>query len=601
VIVWSFGWWEHALATGTNPFVSHAAYAPYGINIAWTYTAPGLALAFSPLTAVVGPVASYNVAYVLAPALAAWTGYLFCRYLTGSLWAALIGGYLFGFSDAALRQTKEGALNLSWIFLLPLIGLVVLRYIRTELSGRGLAWRLGVLIAFQLTISTEFALSATLALAACLLLGYVFAAQLRPVLRRAVAPIAAGYGLGLVFAAPFTYYLLSDFPLATMETQQKLNGSDALGAIVPNEVVAIGGNDLGTIANHAASKMAYLGLPAVLIIALYAYRSWRTSAGRFVLAAFALAFVVTLGLELQVYGHTFADAPWWSAATHVPGLQDALPYRFGVLLALAASVIVSLWTARTRGLVFRRPYVLPLAAAAALAPALWHPSLFELKRPPTSSFLTTDLFRSCIGRHSTLLVFPGGYDALLWQAQSGFRYDLATDDLQPFPEDGAALNRFDQDPFVWDLHYAGDAHPTFPRLLAFIGSHGVDRVVSTAPDGYPTTAQLRKLGRPTAIGDAVVSPGCGQPSLRTRDLSRYVLEWEVKRTPSNERPHLVYCGRTGAQLQPTGLTPPPGTTIANYVAGQGITCLPPPPGYKRHGLASATLGVPAGTYPFYSA
>jgi hypothetical protein len=248
VLVWSFGWWEHALATLTNPFVSHAVYAPYGVNITWTYTAPGLAFLFSPLTALFGPVVSYNVAYVLAPALAAWTGYLLCRYLTGSLWASLVGGYLFGFSDAALRQIKEGAINLSWIFLFPLIALVVLRFVRGELSGRGLAPRLGALIALQLTISTEYALMASLGLAACLLLGYVFDPPLRNRLRASVLPIVGGYGLALLFIAPFSYYLLFDFVREPIQSNLKLYGSDSLSFLVPNEVIAIGGNDLGSIA-----------------------------------------------------------------------------------------------------------------------------------------------------------------------------------------------------------------------------------------------------------------------------------------------------------------------------------------------------------------
>ncbi len=98
IFVWSFAWWQHALATGQNPFVSHAVYAPDGINLAWATSVPGLAIPFVPLTWLFGPVASYNVAALLLPAAAAWTAFLLCRYLTGALWPSLVGGYLFGFS-----------------------------------------------------------------------------------------------------------------------------------------------------------------------------------------------------------------------------------------------------------------------------------------------------------------------------------------------------------------------------------------------------------------------------------------------------------------------------------------------------------------------
>ena len=51
------------------------------------------------------------------------------------------------------------------VFGLPLVALVVIRYVRGDLEARGLAWRLGVLLAIQLWLSTEFALTVTLMLA----------------------------------------------------------------------------------------------------------------------------------------------------------------------------------------------------------------------------------------------------------------------------------------------------------------------------------------------------------------------------------------------------------------------------------------------------
>ena len=42
-----------------------------------------------------------------------------------------------------------------------------------------------------------------------------------------------------------------------------------------------------------------------------------------------------------------------------------------------------------------------------------------------------------------------------------------------------------------------------------------------------------------------------------------------------------------------------GATFANFIAGQGLTCAQPPPGYVRHGFATSDLGVPPGLYPYY--
>ena len=204
-------WWPHAIGSWTNPFVTHVVYAPTGVNIAWTPTAPGLALAFSPLTVLVGPVVSYNVAMVLMPALAAWTTYLLCRYVTGSLWASIVGGLLFGFSTAELRQVQPGFLNLAGVFLFPLVALLILRYVRNDLDGRGLALRLGFALALQLTISTEFAAQVAIAIALCLALGFLLVPDRRRRIRSSLVPVVGAYLLSALLVAPFVYYLVSGF------------------------------------------------------------------------------------------------------------------------------------------------------------------------------------------------------------------------------------------------------------------------------------------------------------------------------------------------------------------------------------------------------
>lgn len=42
-----------------------------------------------------------------------------------------------------------------------------------------------------------------------------------------------------------------------------------------------------------------------------------------------------------------------------------------------------------------------------------------------------------------------------------------------------------------------------------------------------------------------------------------------------------------------------GATLAHYIAGEGLTCSPPPAGYVAHGFATAALGVLPGIYRFY--
>src|SRR5262249_1691606 len=185
----------------------------------------------------------------------------------------------------------------------------------------------------------------TIAVVACLGLGYASYRELRPRIVSALAPVAAGYALSVLFALPFVYYLLTDYRAADLVPNIKIWGTDALAGFVPTTAIELGGNDLQGVPEHVSSRSAYLGLPTVAIVALFALRAWRTPTGRFLLAAFGLAFVLTLGATLQMYGHTLVTLPWWTAASHVPSLRNVLPFRLGIFEALAANVIVAIWTA----------------------------------------------------------------------------------------------------------------------------------------------------------------------------------------------------------------------------------------------------------------
>src|SRR5581483_9130191 len=211
IFVWDFAWWPHAIGTWTNPFVTHALYAPSGINLAWVTSVPGLALAFSPLTEIFGPTVAYNVAALLLPALAAWTAYLLCRHVTASVWASLVGGYLFGFSTPMLGQLLAGHLHVTGVFLVPLVALVVVRHVDGELGARGLVWRLATLLAAQLWIATELAFATTLMLVLSLALAFWLVREARPRLRGAVRPLVGAYVLAGVLAAPFLGYALIGF------------------------------------------------------------------------------------------------------------------------------------------------------------------------------------------------------------------------------------------------------------------------------------------------------------------------------------------------------------------------------------------------------
>src|SRR6201999_1398709 len=95
--------------------------------------------------------------------------------------------------------------------------------------------------------------------------------------------------------------------------------------------------------------------------------------------------------------------------------------------------IVAIWTATTRGRIFKLPYVLPVLAVVALLPAVWrsdYPS-FHATTPQRLAFFSDGLYKSCIPRNETLVIFPFGPGLpQLAQAETDFSFKLAEDGLQ---------------------------------------------------------------------------------------------------------------------------------------------------------------------------
>lgn len=305
--IWSFTWWPHALAHLLNPLSTSVIYAPTGVNLTWTATSPGLAVVFMPVTVLFGPGVAYNLAAMLMPALSAWTAYLLCRSLTRSVWAAVIGGYVFGFSSEVLMEVLWGNLDISGVFLLPLIALVIVRHLRGELPGRGLAWRLGLLLAAQIWVSTEHVFTATFMLIVCFAFAAWLLPELRPRLRAALAPIGAGYAFGGLLASPFVVYAVLGLPSGRFGPATP--GSDLLSFIVPPPIAAIGGSSLTSVSHHFFGTGAYLGLPLLAIICTYVLRGRRTPLVRYLLALFLFSALIAIGSHLYIEGQEAFSTP----------------------------------------------------------------------------------------------------------------------------------------------------------------------------------------------------------------------------------------------------------------------------------------------------
>jgi hypothetical protein len=508
IFVWSFAWWPHAVETWQNPFYSHAIYAPDGINLVWATTVPGLALLFAPLTALVGPAASFNVAEMLMPALSAWTAYLLCRHLTRSLWPALVGGYLYGFSSYMLGQ-EQGHMHMTAIFLLPLMALAVVRYLRAEIDGRGVAWRLGLLFGLQFWLSTEVLLTASLALAVSLVLAYWLLPRTRPRLRALLPPLAAAIGLAVVVSAPLVYYAVTGFQSEPISAVPADIDGDLVNFLLPTHFTWVGGSTFEHISRsfrgNDSEQGSYLGIPTLVIIGWFALGARRSSAVRYLLTALALTALLTLGTGIAVKGKIEVGLPWKYVA-EVPPFNNVLPGRFALFGSLIAAVIVALWAATRRG--WAR-WLLPALAVLAIVPDLTH--AFWQVHPERWEFFTSKTYKICFPRDQNVAVFPfGGWDAsTLWQAESGFYFRMPGGYLAPTPP----AKNLASDPVIQMLTYTL-ANPNPDEIIAFARNKKVDRIISVAIYVHPSGSEMRQFGQVQESGGVLISPACSYPSMQ---------------------------------------------------------------------------------------
>ena len=105
------------------------------------------------------------------------------------------------------RSRVRRDLNLTGVFIVPLIALVLVRFVRDELSRRGLAVRMGIMLAVEFWISTEVVVTLTIMLIAGLVLAIVLLAEARRRVAASIAPIAGAYAGAAVLAAPLLFYV----------------------------------------------------------------------------------------------------------------------------------------------------------------------------------------------------------------------------------------------------------------------------------------------------------------------------------------------------------------------------------------------------------
>ena len=466
--LWFFAWWPHALLNGLDPFYTELIFVPDGYNLAWVTSMPGPSILLAPVTLTLGSVAAVNLISFAAPALSAWTAFLLCRHVTGSVPASLLGGYLFGFSPYMLNQLR-GAPQLALMALVPVLVLVTIRHAEGSLSGRAFVAAMTATFTAQILTSTEVFATAVLFGGLTLLAAYLLYAERREALRRTAVLAGAALGGTAVLGEPAAL-------------QRLLPRSDAAGAgarrfprrpALLRRARAARGRRTGAGGGDAAE----LGDRGRVPRARYCSPCWRpspcgigaTAVPSWCFVAFAVPAVAALGTYLHVGGTDTGIPMPWLAFDGLPLLRYAIPLRFPAFAFLAAGLAAAMWLARRPS---RARWALALVAVACLLPAVgnddWHTRLDDVP------FFADGGYEGRLSGEDNVLTVPTWGRNMYWHVQGDFSFRLAAGYVGAFPE---SYMRYRAWRDLLRVPLGQEGVPSLPELHRFVADKEVTALV----------------------------------------------------------------------------------------------------------------------------
>lgn len=419
--VWFLAWWPWAITHHLNPFFTHLVWQPAGVCLSWVTSVPLLALIGWPVT-LISPVLTFNILLLSAPVLSAWAAYFLCLAITRRPPAAIIGGFLFGFSSYEMAQ-DSAVLNLSFTLCVPLLLLVVLLRLNDRLSRAKTLVFGGLALICQFLVCIEIFGMIFFSGGVAWGLGMALLPERRPALRRLF--------VDALWTSPLVVLVLSPFLGSMALHAGSINlpalwpyyfTADPLNFFIPSRNNLLGGM-LG-ISTHFNGGMqeqdGYLGLPLLLMIGLFAREKFGAASARMLLLMFVTLLVASLGPRLWLAGRITRMVLPWAFFVHLPLLHSALPTRFALFVSLLAAIIAVSWmaeaaTARQR----QARYALGLLACVFLLPQ-FHPWM----RLPESRFFQPGRVEAVLGTHARLLVLPFSINgpSSFWQQQEKFGF-----------------------------------------------------------------------------------------------------------------------------------------------------------------------------------
>jgi hypothetical protein len=488
---WALAWTPYAISHHLNPLHAGPIFAPGGVDLAWSAFAPGSALVLWPITAVFGPLVSFNVAMTAAPALAAWAAYLVCRRLTDRFWPSLVGGSLFGLS--IYMAGEIGLLNLVLIFPIPLLLYLVIRRVEGSLGPVAFVAGFAALLVGLFSISTELFGTAAIFGAVAFVGALAFGGEIRRPLLRTGGLIAVAGVAAAIILFPYIHDVIGKAPVASFKPQEDVPAADLVSFVIPHPGVRLGGETFGPMLRRMigftrTKGLAYIGFGVLALLVGFAITERRRRATWPLVAFVALALLLALGPVLHVAGDPHGPLPE-AALARLPILRHVVPIRFMVYANLAIGVIAALWLARADRRWAWVRWAVALAAVVSLMPT----PLVTNPDQTVPAFFTSDQVRRELRPGEVVYAIPAEKGSeMVWQFTSDYRFDLAQGYIGPVPPE------VDSGPLADGLHVRPVSYlPTGAELSAWLAQHAVTAVVldEAASDRYEDVLGQAGLAR----------------------------------------------------------------------------------------------------------
>jgi hypothetical protein len=424
LFIWYLGWIPHQLSHGLNPlFTDYLSYPP-GVNLMWNTSMIFPAIVLWPVTALLGPIVSYNLLITGGIALSAWCGFLAARRFVDGDLPCFLAGVLYGFSPGLIAQALGHPHVVVALFppIALLLGdeILVRRRMRPMVAG-ALA---GAAAALQLLTGEEL-LAVTLLIAA---LGVALLALMhRDQVRASLPYVARAAGAAVVVFAILAVYPLAFQFLGPQRVSGNVQGpdvyvSDLLAFFLPSSLIHFTGN--------VTENDAYVGLPLLALFGAGLVLGWRLPRIRWMGLMALVVAVLSLGPHLHVDGIVTPIWLPWALVAGLPLMGSALPARLMTIGLLGIGIVIAYAGARALAasrnwrylaaalLLFGLPIAPPMTypSVAASAPAFFKPG-GDVEKIPSGSVVLIAPFSS---KEST--------DAMYWQAVADYRFRMPEGD-----------------------------------------------------------------------------------------------------------------------------------------------------------------------------